>query len=65
MASGGTLERRRRQGERIRIWKPWERSTGPKSQAGKERVSQNAWRGGTRMVLRALARVLRSQSELL
>ena len=48
MANGWTLERRRRQGERIRIWKPWERSTGPRTQAGKERVSQNAWKGGTR-----------------
>ena len=47
MAKGWTWERRRRQGERIRIWKPWQDSTGPTTQAGKKRISQNAFKGGT------------------
>lgn len=45
MAKGWTLERRRRQAERIRTWKPWERSTGPRTLAGKARISLNAYDG--------------------
>jgi SAM-dependent methyltransferase len=39
--------------------KPWERSTGPKTEAGKARSSRNADKGGTRALLREVARVLR------
>ncbi len=45
----------------IHRWKPWERSTGPKTVAGKARVSRNARKGGTRDTLRALAKLLREQ----
>lgn len=65
MANGWTLERRRRQSERIRTWKPWDRSTGPRSPEGKAGASHNAYRGGTRLLLRTLAKTLRSQKELL
>jgi hypothetical protein len=61
MANGWTLERRRRQSERIHAWKPWERSTGPKTVKGKARAGRNAYTGGTRPLLRALAKSLRSQ----
>lgn len=44
--SGWTPERRRRQAELIRTWKPWLQATGPKTDAGKQRVSQNALRTG-------------------
>lgn len=37
-----TQEERERQSELIRAWKPWERSTGPVTAAGKQRVSKNA-----------------------
>lgn len=37
-------ERKARQAELIRKWKPWEQSTGPKSVEGKARVSQNGYR---------------------
>lgn len=37
-----TQEERERQATLIRNWKPWLRSTGPTSDAGKGRVSQNA-----------------------
>src|SRR5262245_25528191 len=50
-----------RQGKQIHRWKPWERSTGPKTAAGKARVSRNAYKGGTRPLLRELARILREQ----
>ena len=59
MANGWTPERRARQSALIRNWKPWERSTGPKSAEGKVAVSQNAYKGGTRPMLRLLAGLLR------
>jgi hypothetical protein len=34
--------------------RPWERSTGPRTQKGKARVSRNAYRGGQRKKDRAL-----------
>ena len=48
MANGWTLERRHRQAELIRSWRPWERSTGPKTDQGKDASSQNALRHGMR-----------------
>ena len=47
MANGWTLERRSRQAQAIRRWRPWERSTGPKTTEGKRRSSRNAFNGGT------------------
>ena len=44
MANGWTPERRARQAELIRRWRPWEKSTGLKTQAGKEVVSRNAYK---------------------
>jgi hypothetical protein len=44
---------------------PWERSTGPKSEEGKARASRNAYKGGTRAMLRELARLLLEQVEAL
>lgn len=46
MASGWTPERRAAQRLAIRRWRPWEKSTGPKSPAGKVRVSKNATKHG-------------------
>lgn len=63
MANGWTLERRARQAERIRDWRPWEHSSGPKTEAGKTVVARNAWKGGTRQMLRELTRALREQCE--
>lgn len=39
---GWTPERRARQSEAIRTWKPWLKSTGPKSAAGKKASSANS-----------------------
>ena len=41
-------ERRARQAARILEWAPWRGSTGPKTEAGKMRCAQNAFRHGFR-----------------
>ena len=43
--SGWTLERRERQRRAIERWRPWDKSTGPRTDEGKARSSQNACRG--------------------
>jgi len=48
MANGWTPERRARQAEAIRRWKPWEKSTGPVTAAGKRRAAKNAAKGWRR-----------------
>ena len=65
MANGWTPERRARQAKLIRQWKPWENSTGPKTVEGKAIVAQNAYKGGTWLLLRELARVLGDQKRLI
>lgn len=61
--NGWTPERRQRQAAAIQQWRPWERSTGPKSETGKAKVARNAFKGGWRPQLRELAQVLREQRE--
>lgn len=41
MSNGWTPERRARQAALIRASKPWEKSTGPKTEAGKAIVARN------------------------
>jgi hypothetical protein len=52
----------------IRRWKPWERSTGPKTPEGKTRAAQNANKGhdwtGIRRVAAALHRNQQALDEL-
>ena len=66
---GWKPERRARQAELIRQWKPWARSTGPQSAAGKATVSRSAFKGGDWRELRDLTRlgneVLREQRRIL
>ena len=59
MSNGWTPERRKRQAELIKRWKPWEQSTGPRTAEGKARTARNGYSGGMRMTLRAFARLLR------
>lgn len=61
MATPWTLERRQRQAEAIRRWKPWEQSTGPVTPEGRERVSRNAWKGGHREKLRELIKLVNAE----
>ena len=56
MSNGWTPERRKRQSEAIRQWKPWASSTGPRSAAGKRRSAMNRYRGGQREKWRAFCR---------
>lgn len=60
-----TPEHRAKRAELIRRWKPWEKSTGPKSPEGKARSAMRGFKGGTREMLRELARMLREQAEAL
>ncbi|OUL68693.1 hypothetical protein CA603_51545 [Paraburkholderia hospita] len=43
-----TPEQRAAQAEKIKRWKPWERSTGPKTDDGKATSSSNALKHGMR-----------------
>ena len=61
MVNGWTLERRAKQAESIRLWKPWKQSTGPRSPDGKEQVSRNAWTGGHRAELRELTKMVNAE----
>ncbi len=60
-----TPEHRALRAELIRRWKPWEKSTGPKSAEGKERPAKRGFKGGTRETLRELAKILSDQAEVL
>ena len=52
-------------GELIRRWTPWKKSTGPRTEAGKAKVSQNAFKGGLRQQMRELRTLLKEQDEAL
>jgi hypothetical protein len=60
MSKGWTPERKAAQRAAIYRWRPWEKSTGPKTAQGKGVVSHNAWKGGHRSrVLEGEMRALR------
>ncbi len=48
MTNGWSPERKAKQRKAIYAWRPWEKSTGPKTPAGKETVARNAWKHGHR-----------------
>ena len=48
MPRNWTPEERARQAAAIRRWKPWQQSSGPKTEAGKASASQNAFKHGLR-----------------
>ena len=58
MANGWTAERRQRQAELIKGWKPWERSTGAQTTEGKARAARNAYKGGVAQQLKELRQLL-------
>ena len=69
MANGWTSERRARQAEAIRRWKPWTKSTEPKTPNGKARAKMNGYRGGhwrkMRELSKAMNALLRAQRDAL
>lgn len=58
MDNGWTPERKARQAELIRIWKPWLRSTGPRTDEGKARAARNAFKNGSYRQIRRLSKTL-------
>jgi hypothetical protein len=60
-ARNWTPEQRREQAERIKAWRPWEQSTGPRTAEGKAAAAQNAYSGGHRQMMRELGKALRAQ----
>jgi hypothetical protein len=58
-----TPEHRKVRTALIHRWKPWEKSTGPKSTDGKAKSARNAYKAGWRAQLRELARALWEQKE--
>ena len=61
MANGWTAERRARQAELIRTWKPWQQATGPRTPDGKATTSRNAYKGGHWLMLRELSRMVNAE----
>ena len=55
-----TTEARLKQAERIRALCPWKKATGPRTEEGKARSAQNAWKGGgIRATLAHYSQILR------
>jgi len=48
MKHGWTPERRKKQSQLIQNWKPWENSTGPRTEQGRATSSMNALKHGMR-----------------
>ena len=58
-----TPEHRRLRAELIKRWRPWEKSTGPKTKEGRAVVAQNGFRGSPRETLKAAREIERLISE--
>ena len=58
-----TPEHRALRAKLIHCWKPWEMSTGPKSNEGKLKSSLRGFKGGERTLLRNLSKCLREQKK--
>ena len=63
MTSAWTPERRARQAALIRTWRPWEKSTGPRTDGGKARTARNGDKGGAWKTERAMIRELRQTTK--
>lgn len=62
--NGWTPERKKRQSEMIKSWKPWQHSTGAITEEGKDISKMNAMKHGLRSeYFKALKQALREQRE--
>jgi hypothetical protein len=61
MATPWTADRKAKQAVLIRTWRPWERSTGPRTAAGRAKASRNAWKGGHWQQMRELSRAVNEE----
>lgn len=63
---GWSAERRAKHAAAIRKWKPWAKSTGPRTKSGKAASARNAFKhGGRAAPVRALTRALCAQRRYL
>tara|TARA_B100001778_G_C18534253_1_gene605155 strand:+ start:568 stop:774 length:207 start_codon:yes stop_codon:yes gene_type:complete len=63
LLNGWTPERKKRQAELIKGWKPWEHSTGAKTNEGKDISKMNAYKHGLRSEgVKAIRRALKNVS---
>lgn len=53
-----TPEHRRLRAQLIHTWKPWEKSTGPRTAEGKARTARNGFKGGHWRTLRELTKAM-------
>lgn len=65
MSYARTPEHKALRAELIRRWKPWERSTGPKTPGGKIAAAMRGLKGRERPLMRDLSRALRGQAKTL
>ena len=56
-----TADHRRLMGGLVLVWKPWEQSTGPRTEQDKAKVAKNAFKGGWRDEIKSLRALLRAQ----
>ena len=64
-ARNWTPEQRKQQAKVMRAWSPWLKSSGPRTLEGKAVASRNAWKGGTRALLREIALTIAAQGATL
>lgn len=64
ISSGWSAERRVKHAAALRRWKPWEKSTGPRTQEGKAKSARNACKPGV-AALRLLNQALSMQARYL
>lgn len=68
-SNGWSPERRQRQREAIQRWRPWERSTGPRTPEGKAKASSNSlvhglYDAASRARMQAIHTLLREAREM-